>query len=204
MRTICLFALSLLALLGLCNIMALGQESGFEEDVFPGSLLIARPGMVDPVFQHSVILIFHHTGEGTLGIIINHPIGVRSLAGVLKAVGEDPRGVRGSVPIYAGGPMEIGMAFVLVSADYRGAGTVNMDGRIAITTNPRIFGDIGNQRGPRRYLIALGYAGWGPGQLEMELADHDWSTATEDPALVFDEDRTKVWQDALARRGRAI
>jgi putative transcriptional regulator len=81
---------------------------------------------------------------------------------------------------------------------------VDIDANIAITTRPQTIFNIAHHSGPAKYLIAFGYAGWGPGQLEVELARHDWLTAREAPALVFDDDRTKVWQDALAREGREI
>jgi len=188
----------------LVNVPVRGQQNVLHRDTLVGELLIAPPSMVDPVFQHSVILIFHHDESGTLGIIINHPVEVRPLASVVKAIGGIANGIEGNVHIFAGGPMEPEIGFVLHSTDYHGAGTVDIDGNIAMTTRPQIFSDIGHQKGPKRYIIAFGYAGWGPGQLEVELARHDWFTATEDPTLVFDDDRAKVWQDALARRGRAI
>jgi putative transcriptional regulator len=168
-----------------------------------GDFLIASPDTVDPIFRHTVILIFHHDQNGTLGIIINQPVEVRSLASLVKTIGEDATGIDGKARVFAGGPMEPDIGFVLHSTDYRSAGTVDIDAHVAITTRPQIFVDIGHHKGPRKFLVAVGYAGWGPGQLEIELASHNWLTGTEDPTLVFD-DPARIWQDALARRGREI
>lgn len=176
----------------------------FIGDVFVGDILIASPGTMDPVFRHTVILIFHHDESGALGIVINKPIESRSLVSLATGVGESASGVEGNVRVFAGGPMEPKIGFVLHSSDYMGSGTVDLSAHIAITTRPQIFVDIGHHKGPRKFLIAFGYAGWGPGQLEDELARHNWLISSEDPWLIFDDDRGKVWRDALARRGREI
>lgn len=183
---------------------SVAEQGLFAGDVFVGDMLIASPGTIDPMFRHAVILIFHHDDNGTLGLIVNQPVESRSLASLSVGAGGSANGVEGSAPVFAGGPMEPKIAFVLHSADYSGAGAVHIGGGIAITTRPQIFIDIGRHKGPRKFLIAFGYAGWGPGQLEDELARHDWFIGSEDPWLIFDDDRGKVWEDALARRGREI
>jgi putative transcriptional regulator len=180
------------------------EQGLFAGDVFAGDLLIASPGTVDSVFRHAVIVIFHHDDNGTLGLIVNQPVEARSLAGLVVGAGGSANGVEGTATVFAGGPVLPKMGFVLHSADYAGAGTMHIGGSIAITTRPRIFIDIGHHKGPRKFLIAFGYAGWGPGQLENELARHYWFVSSEDPWLIFDDDRAKVWEDALARRGREI
>ena len=88
---------------------------------------------------------------------------------------------------------------MLHSADYRNNNTLDIDGRVALTSGPQILHDIGTGKGPRQTLVAFGYAGWGPLQLDNELRQGVWDTVPEDPALVFDDDRTKVWSDAMAR-----
>ncbi len=100
----------------------------------------------------------------------------------------------------AGGPVAPGAGFVLHSADYHGAATIGIDEHVAMTATPAILRDIARHRGPRQSLVAFGYSGWGPGQLEDELARHAWFTIAEDPKLVFDADREKVWDQAVARR----
>ncbi len=165
-----------------------------------GELLIAAPVMTDPRFHQAVVLIAKHDHNGALGIVINRPLGERSLALLLKAMGEEAQAVTGSVRIFAGGPVQPEIGFVVHSADYRRAETLDIDGRVAMTSSREILRDIGNKQGPRKSLIAFGYAGWAPGQLEAELGQGFWFTAPEDPGLVFDLDRDKVWDDAMKRR----
>jgi putative transcriptional regulator len=165
-----------------------------------GQLLVASPDIGDPRFFHAVVLIVQHDKNGAFGIVINRPAGDRPLAAVLDAIGEDSAGVAGSVPIYAGGPVEPSLGFVVHSAEYRRGETVDIDGRVAMTASREILRDIGHGHGPRKILLAFGYTGWAPGQLEGELARRGWFTIAEDPKLVFDDDRDKVWDDAAARR----
>jgi putative transcriptional regulator len=174
------------------------------EDSLVGQLLIAAPQMGDPTFYHTVVLVVEHGEAGALGIIINRPVEDRSLASLMQAIGRKDSSVKGSVQVYAGGPVEPWVGFILHSPDYHRAETRNIDGRVALTSSPEILRDIGHDRGPRKKLVAFGYTGWGPGQLEVELARHDWFTAPEDPQLIFDDDRKKVWDDAMARRAREL
>ena len=169
-----------------------------------GELLIAAPVMTDPRFHQAVVLIAKHDHNGALGIVINRPLGERSLALLLKAMGEEAQAVTGSVRIFAGGPVQPEIGFVVHSADYRRAETLDIDGRVAMTSSREILRDIGNKQGPRKSLIAFGYAGWAPGQLEAELGQGFWFTAPEDPGLVFDLDRDKVWDDAMKRRTQEL
>ncbi|MGA9013033.1 MAG: YqgE/AlgH family protein [Acetobacteraceae bacterium] len=175
------------------------------EDIQPGSslagqLLVATPEMSDPRFQHTVILMVQHNKDGALGIAINRPREELPIAQLLDALGIDSKGSEGTVRLYAGGPVQPEIGLVVHSADYHRSGTVNIDGRVAMTSNPDVLRDIGHQEGPRQSLVAFGYAGWGPGQLEGELAVGGWFTVPEDPKLVFDFDRGKLWDEAMKRR----
>jgi putative transcriptional regulator len=165
-----------------------------------GQLLIASPSMGDPRFYHTVILMVRHDKNGALGIVINRPRQERPLASLLDALGEKDAGVEGNVRIFAGGPVQPDVGFVVHSADYHRADTVDIDGRVAMTSSREILRDIGRQQGPKKSLVAFGYAGWGPGQLEGELALRAWFTAAADAGLVFDMDRDKVWDEAMKRR----
>jgi putative transcriptional regulator len=169
-----------------------------------GQLLIASPNIGDPRFAHTVILMVKHDKEGALGIVINRPVGEKSIAGLLEAPGEDVSGIEGSLRIFAGGPVQPELGFVVHSAEYRRDDTIDVDGRVAMTANREILRDIGHHRGPEKTLFALGYAGWGPGQLEGEMARHDWFTAPEEPKLIFDDDRANLWEDAMAHRTREL
>jgi putative transcriptional regulator len=169
-----------------------------------GQLLIAAPTIGDPRFAHTVILMVRHDKEGALGIVINRPVGERSIASLLEATGHDDADVAGILRVFAGGPVQPELGFVLHSAEYRRAETVDVDGRVAMTASRQVLLDIGHNQGPEKSLFALGYAGWGPGQLDGELARHDWFTTPEEPKLVFDDDREKLWEDAMARRTREL
>jgi putative transcriptional regulator len=169
-----------------------------------GQLLIAAPTIGDPRFAHTVILMVRHDKEGALGIVINRPVGERSIAALLEATGHDDADVAGILRVFAGGPVQPELGFVLHSAEYRRAETVDVDGRVAMTASRQVLLDIGHSQGPEKSLFALGYAGWGPGQLDGELARHDWFTTPEEPKLVFDDDRERLWEDAMARRTREL
>jgi putative transcriptional regulator len=164
-----------------------------------GQLLVASPEMGDSRFEHAVILMVRHDKTGALGIVVNRPIEEIPLAKLLQALGQDGSGVTGQARIFAGGPVEPQIGFILHTTDYHRAGTIDV-GRVAMTTGPQILRDIGHNQGPGKSLIAFGYAGWGPGQLEGELNLGAWFSVDGDPRLVFDADRDKLWDNATARR----
>jgi putative transcriptional regulator len=166
---------------------------------FAGQLLIASPAMRDP-FDHAVILMAQHTRDGALGIVINRPIERRPIAKLLQAFGADAGGITDSVRVFLGGPVNRNIGFVVHSTDYHRADTIDIDGRVALSDAAGVLRDIGLGKGPSKSLVAFGYAGWAPAQLEDEMARGAWVVVPEDPALVFDDDRAKVWSDALASR----
>jgi putative transcriptional regulator len=169
-----------------------------------GQLLVASPDIGDPRFDRTVILVVRHDRSGAIGIIINRPVEEQPLASLMTAIGEPAQGVEGRVLVFAGGPVEPEIGFVLHSVDYHRAETLDIDAQVAMTSTREILSDIAHRKGPAKTLIAFGYSGWGPGQLENELAQHGWFTAPADAKLVFDEDREKVWQEAMARRMRPL
>jgi putative transcriptional regulator len=169
-----------------------------------GQLLVAAPSMGDPRFRETVIVMVRHSRDGAMGLIVNRPAGEQPMADLLQAFGDDASKVEGNVPIYLGGPVQKELAFVLHSTDYRGTGTMDVTGEIAVTANRDVIHDIAAKTGPRKFLLMFGYAGWAPGQLEGELAANAWYTAPIDPALVFDMPRDKVWERATERRTRDL
>jgi putative transcriptional regulator len=162
-----------------------------------GQFLIATSAMRDTGFDRAVILMLRHDQDGAFGIVINRPLGQRPMADLLGANGT---AASGNVQVFFGGPVQPNIGFVVHSTDYRRAETLDVDGRVAMTSSREVLRDIADKRGPAKALIAFGYAGWAPGQLESELARNVWYTAPEDPTLVFDDDRDKVWEHATARR----
>src|SRR5215831_2545347 len=169
-----------------------------------GQLLVASPEMGDPRFYHAVILVVRHDRNGALGIIINRPVGDRSLVSLLEALGEKDSGVVGSVRIFAGGPVQPEIGFALHSTDYHRPETLDIDSRVAMTSSPQVLRDIGNRQGPSKSLIAFGYAGWRSGQLEGELGRGDWLTAEDNEKLIFDDNRDEVWDEAMKRRTQGL
>lgn len=169
-----------------------------------GQLLIASPDMPDPRFARTVILMVRHDRSGALGIVINRPIRERSLADVMQAIGEPDAEATGSIRLYAGGPVQQELGFVVHSGEYRRADTMAVDGRIAVTANREVLRDIAHGQGPRQALVAFGYAGWAPGQLEAEMARNDWFTARADARLVFEVERERLWDEAMSRRTREL
>jgi putative transcriptional regulator len=169
-----------------------------------GQLLVASPEIGDPRFEHTVVLLVRHKLSGALGIIINRPLGERPLAMLMDMIGEDTTHVEGRVPLFAGGPVEPEVGFVLHSVDYHRAETLDVGTNLAMTSTREILRDIAHNKGPAKTLIAFGYAGWGPGQLESEMAQRGWFTAPADPALVFDEARGTLWEEAMKRRSRQL
>lgn len=170
----------------------------------PGELLIASEQIGDPRFRHAVVLLVHHDKDGAFGIVINRPVAEETIAKLLESTGEDAAGVEGSLRVFAGGPVQPELGFLLHSAEYRRRETMTIDGQVAVTGSKDSVRDIGQHKGPQKYLFALGYTGWGPGQLEAEIARNDWFTTVEDPALVFDEERGALWDKALARRSQEL
>jgi putative transcriptional regulator len=194
-------AVSLLALPALSPRVAMSAgETPSAEHKLTGQLLVASPEIGDPRFARTVILIVRHDEKGAFGIVLNRPIEERSFASLLDAIGDNGKGVEGSVRIFSGGPVQPEIGFVVHSVDYHREDTVDVDGRVAMTSSSEILHDIAHKQGPKQSLVAFGYAGWAPGQLEAELERRDWFIVAEDPKLVFDEDREKLWDLAMARR----
>jgi putative transcriptional regulator len=175
-----------------------------EHQSLAGQLLVAAPTMGDPRFARTVILMVRHDPSGALGIVINRPLRERPIADLLEALGEQREGATGSMRIFAGGPVQRELGFVVHSAEYRRAETFAIDGRLAMTGSKEIFRDIAAGKGPTKSLVAFGYAGWGAGQLEGEMKVDAWHTAPADAKLVFDEDRERVWEIAMERRTREL
>jgi len=178
------------------------QEPDFPSLV--GQLLVASPVMGDPRFQRTVILIVRHNKQGAFGITINRPVGEHSLASLLEMLGERDPSAEGAVQIFAGGPVQPEVGFVIHSAEYIRDDTIAINGIVAVTSSADVLRDMSHHKGPRKSLVAFGYAGWAPGQLEAELARDDWSTTEADSKLIFEVSRDRVWESAVARRSKDL
>ena len=169
-----------------------------------GQLLVATSDMRDPRFRETVILMVRHSKDGAMGLVINRPAGDQRLSRILQDLGDDGANASGSLPIYIGGPVQPELGFILHTTDYRRAGIIDVTGDIAVTATREIVRDIAAGAGPKKFMLIFGYAGWGPGQLEGELARGSWYTAPLDLPLVFDLDRDRVWERAVERRTRDL
>ena len=169
--------------------------------VLTGQLLIAMPQMEDPRFEHSVVYLFSHSqDEGAMGVIINKTIEDLT-EGELFAHLEIAQAAPSLQPVHFGGPVGTELGFVLHSAEYREEGTVGIGDDFALTTSFDVLRAMSKGNGPRRRLLALGYAGWGPGQLEAELQANGWLVVAADTDLVFAADDGAKWNRALAKLG---
>lgn len=167
-----------------------------------GKLLVAMPGMGDPRFDHSVIYLTAHSDEGAMGLMVNKPAPEMKLSDVLDKLIEGADTIDRSLGVHIGGPVETGRGFVLHSGEYRSAiETLRVDDDFAMTATLDILEDIASGDGPDKALLTLGYAGWGPGQLEGEISQNGWLTCDADAGLVFDLADSKKWSAALQSIG---
>ena len=184
----------------LCAALPANPDEAPARPSLAGQLLVAAPSMGDPHFERTVILIVKHDPDGAVGIVINKPIGETSIASVLEALGQKGGDVTGDMRVFSGGPVQPEIGFVVHSADYHRPETIAVNDRVSMTSSLDILRDIGAKKGPAKILVAFGYAGWGPDQLEREIELRAWGIAEADPTLIFDEDRDKVWDHAWERR----
>ena len=174
-----------------------------------GQLLVAMPGMGDRRFERAVIYLCAHSSDGAMGIIVNHPAKKVSFADLLVQLDviepEDairlPSGA-GDVPVVKGGPVDTGRGFVLHSTDYHvDNSTMPIDGGVALTATVDVLRAIAKGLGPHRAMLALGYAGWKPGQLEQEIRQMGWLHCPADEALIFDTALDTKYDRALRKIG---
>ena len=167
-----------------------------------GKMLIAMPGMGDPRFDKSVIYMCAHTPDGALGLIVNKPTPELSFSKLLKQLDLDIDDPVRDIRVHFGGPVENGRGFVLHSAEYDSpASTLKVSSDFAMTATLDILEDMANGGGPRDAILTLGYAGWGPGQLEAEILQNGWLTCEAKRDIVFDEAIDDKWTAALGILG---
>lgn len=172
------------------------------ENFLEGKLLIALPGMPDPRFEGSVIYMCAHSEEGAMGLIINKPIEGLSFRELLDRLDLKPAGKAPDVPVLFGGPVETSRGFVLHSTDYPGdASTMAVSKDVALTATVDILRAIAAGDGPRDVIFALGYAGWGAGQIEDEIRSNGWVHCDADKAILFDAGVDSKWSEALKKLG---
>jgi len=167
-----------------------------------GHLLVAMPQMQDPRFARAVVYLCAHNEDGAMGLVVNRLLDDVAWPELMKQLGiETPATTGNDRHIHFGGPVEAGRGFVLHSADYVEDGTLVVGGNVALTATLDILRAIGRGAGPKRSLLALGYAGWGPGQLDSEIQANGWLSVAADEDIVFDTQHGDKWQRALGKLG---
>lgn len=175
----------------------LGAPQG--EPWLTGQLLVAMPGMSDPRFAQAVICLCAHSAEGAMGIVLNQPIEGLSFDTLLEQLGLTPVPPQRRIRMVTGGPVDAGRGFVLHSTDWSADTSLPVAGEVALTASVDILKAIAEGGGPRQGLLALGYAGWAPGQLEEEIQRNAWLNVPADADLLFDADHAALWRRALAK-----
>lgn len=167
-----------------------------------GQLLIAMPGMGDSRFARSVVFVCAYSDDGAMGLIVNKCTNGMALHEVLSRLDITPSETATAAPVHLGGPVETERGFVLHRDEKRlGADTLAIGDGYVLTATQGILKDIGSGSGPDPFVFALGYSGWGPGQLENEIAQNGWLTAPASPDLVFGTDHALMWEAALRSIG---
>lgn len=166
-----------------------------------GQLLIAMPQMQDTRFERSVIYLCVHNADGAMGIVINQLSDDMSFPDLLEQLGIDSKDEEDGLPIHVGGPVETGRGFVLHTNDYVQGSTIKVNESFSLTATVDILKDIAEGRGPRRALLALGYAGWGAGQLDGEIHQNSWLNVNADESLLFGDHPDTKWLQSMAKLG---
>jgi putative transcriptional regulator len=178
-----------------------------QDGYLDGQMLVAMPGMADERFSRSVIYVCAHSKDGAMGIVINHPAQKVTFSEILVQLdvlgGEDLAGMPiDNVPVVRGGPVESGRGFVLHTADYFiDNSTLPIDDGVSLTATLDVLRAIAVGKGPSKAVLALGYAGWGAGQLETEIQANGWLNCPADAALLFDPGLNDKYGRALRKIG---
>ncbi len=202
-----IFAVALIVAASLAGIQ--GSAWAAEESL-AGRLLVASAEMGDPRFDKTVIYMIDHDAGGAMGLVVNVPLREVPLAELMARQEIDPEGAEDPgaegpdaeslVTVFYGGPVEPGRGFFLHSTDFMIEGSRALDVSVALTTHPEILRALAGGEGPAQSLFILGYSGWGPGQLESELARDAWVVVPAKSSIVFAEDPARSWERALAQR----
>ncbi|MDA1001090.1 MAG: YqgE/AlgH family protein [bacterium] len=193
-----LAALCLLAALILAPAAAPAQES------LKGELLVAAPRIQDPRFRETVIYMVRHDAGGAFGLIVNRPLGKVKLAYLYEKLGILPPKARRDITMHYGGPVNPDRGFVLHDSEKHFPGDVSAGEGVGVSPFEPVLRAMAGGKAPKRFLFIIGYAGWGPGQLEGEMRRGDWITAAPDDALLFGKKHDGKWKRAIGRRYRTL
>lgn len=176
-----------------------------ERDFLFGQLLIAMPNMGDARFEHSVVLICTHDADHAMGVIVNKRLSNVDFTELLDQLDIEAHERAASVNVFFGGPVQTERGIVLHSLDYRLDKTIQLSDEIGLTATKDILVDIGGAKAereaPSRYMLVVGHAGWGAGQLEQEIAMNAWAHCEADEQIIFDGAEDDTWKRALSKLG---
>lgn len=175
------------------------QEGSGEGGFLTGQMLIAMPAIADESFAQSLIYLCAHTPEGAMGIMVNRPLHRPSFDDLMAQLEIAPLPPARRIRLCAGGPVDHGRGFVLHTADWTGEGSLIVDQALALTASLDVLKAIAGGGGPREGVLALGYVGWGPGQLDSEFQTNSWLSAPADEQLLFGSEHETKWRRALAK-----
>jgi putative transcriptional regulator len=166
-----------------------------------GHVLVAMPQMEDPRFARSVVYICAHTPDGAMGLVVNKLVESVTFPDLLEQLNLPGSPANEQIHVHFGGPVETGRGFVLHSADYVQDATLVIDENVALTATVDILKAIADGTGPQHSLLALGYAGWAPGQLDTEIQANGWLSVQADDELIFSRQLDSKWERAMAKMG---
>ena len=172
-----------------------------EPGYLSGQFLAAMPAMGDPRFEKSVIYICAHSEDGAMGLIINQPLEELNFPDILDQMGIEPTPACDQITVHCGGPVESARGFVLHSSDYQMDGTLVVDEAVALSATTEVLKAIAYGTGPKQSLMALGYAGWGAGQLDDEIMNNAWLNIPCDGTLLWSTEDDMKWDQALGTLG---
>ena len=176
-------------------------QTSIEDIYLPGQLLIAMPSMTDPRFEKSVIYMCAHNADGAMGLVINRAIDSLTFPELLEQLEIDSGSGGDQIRVLFGGPVEQARGFVLHSSDYLQDASLVVDDNVVLTATIDILRAIADGTGPNNCLLALGYAGWGAGQLDSEIKSNGWLSVDADEDLVFGCDLDEKWERAMTKIG---
>lgn len=166
-----------------------------------GNIICAIPQLKDIFFSRTIIYITHHNKNGAIGIVLNQKIMTVKSSDLIDKLHIKVKDPNYSFALHIGGPMNQENGFILHSKDYNSKDSVKVSKLINLSSSTKIFEDIANNKGPKKFFISLGYSGWGPGQLENEFINNSWIHLSEKLDLIFDTDVDERWKRAIDYSG---
>jgi putative transcriptional regulator len=179
----------------------ISPKTGATPNWLTGQLLVAMPDMADPRFARAVIYMCSHNPTGAMGLVVNRLFGEADFRMLLDQLNVEASIGTPDVQVQFGGPVEMGRGFVLHSGEYLREGTTRINEAVCVTATVEIIQDIADGKGPEQIVMALGYTGWGAGQLEEELKSNGWLTVEADENIIFGDDLDSKWDRAMAKIG---